>query len=56
MINYDGWQANLICETGTGLVAPPTDAVQSAKRLHSFLYDPDQIKKTDQAAFHLTKT
>ena len=56
MINYEGWQANLIRETGAGLVVPPTDAVQSARMLHNFLSNPDQIKKAGQAAFHPAKT
>lgn len=56
MINHEGWQADLIRETGTGLVVPPTDAVQSAKMLHDFLSDFDRIKKAGKAAFHLGKT
>ena len=56
MINHEGWQANLIREAGAGLVVPPTDAVQSARMLHNFLSNPDQIKKAGQAALHLAKT
>ena len=56
MINHEGWQADLLRETGAGLVVPPTDAVQSAVMLHDFLSDPDKIKKARDAAFHLAKT
>jgi glycosyltransferase involved in cell wall biosynthesis len=56
MINYEGWQANLIRKTGAGLVMPPTNAVQSARMLHNFLSDPARVKKAGQAAFHLGKT
>ena len=56
MINYEGWQADLIRETGSGLVVPPTDFSQSAKMLHNFLSEPDKVAKAGQAAFQLAKT
>jgi glycosyltransferase involved in cell wall biosynthesis len=56
MINHEGWLADLLRETGAGLVVPPTDAVQSARMLHNFLSDPARVKKAGQAAFHLGKT
>ena len=56
MINHEGWQADLIRETGAGLVVPPTDAVQSARMLHNFLSEPDRAKRAGQAALHLAKT
>lgn len=56
MINYEGWQADLIRATGAGLVVPPADAAQSAKMLHDFLSKPDRAKRAGQAAFHLAKT
>jgi glycosyltransferase involved in cell wall biosynthesis len=55
MINHEGWQANLIRETGAGIVVPSTDAVRSARLLHDFLSDPDRIKEAGQAAFYLAK-
>lgn len=39
MINYQGWQADLIRETGAGLVVPARDAAAAAKLLHGFLED-----------------
>jgi hypothetical protein len=56
MINHEGWQADLIRETGAGLVVPPTDAVQAARMLHNFLSEPDRATRAGQAAFHLAKT
>jgi len=56
MINYEGWQADLIRETGAGLVVPPDYADQSARILHTFLSDPAKVTKAGQAAFQLAKT
>ncbi len=56
MVNYEGWQADLIRETGSGLVVSPTYAVQSARMLHDFLSEPDKVAKAGQAAFQLAKT
>lgn len=56
MINHEGWQADLIRETGVGLVVPPADATQAAKMLHDFLSEPDRVKNAGQAAFHLGET
>jgi glycosyltransferase involved in cell wall biosynthesis len=56
MINHEGWQADLIRETGAGIVVPPTDAVQSARMLHNFLSEPDRATRAGQAAFLLAKT
>lgn len=56
MINHEGWQADLIRETGAGLVVPPDDANQSARMLHNFLSEPDRATRAGQAAFQLAKT
>jgi glycosyltransferase involved in cell wall biosynthesis len=56
MINHEGWQADLIRETGAGLVVPPNDAVQAARMLHNFLSEPDETTRAGQAAFHLATT
>ncbi len=56
MINHEGWQADLIRETGAGLVVPPAHATQAAKMLYNFLSEPDLVKKAGQSAFHLAKT
>lgn len=56
MINYEGWQADLVREIGAGLVVSPTNAIQSAKILYNFLSDPNKVKKAGQVAFLLAKT
>ena len=56
MINHEGWQADLIREAGVGLVVPPTDATQAAKKLHGFLSESNRVRNAGQAAFHLGKT
>jgi len=55
MINHEGWQADLIRETGAGLVVPPDNAGQSARILHDFLSDPEKVTKAGKAAFQLAK-
>ncbi|MBN2282915.1 MAG: glycosyltransferase family 4 protein [Deltaproteobacteria bacterium] len=56
MINYGGWQADLIRETGAGLVVPPNDALRSAEILHDFLSEPGRVTRAGQAAFKLAKS
>jgi glycosyltransferase involved in cell wall biosynthesis len=56
MINHEGWLADLIHETGAGIVIPPDDAVKSAKMLHKFISDLSIVKKAGQAAFHMGKS
>ncbi|MCK4815133.1 glycosyltransferase family 4 protein, partial [bacterium] len=55
MIDHEGWQADLIRETGAGLIIPPADADLSARMLHEFLSDPDRATRAGQAAFQLAK-
>jgi len=55
IINHEGWQADLIRETGAGLVVPPDDAEQSAEILYTFLSDPEKVTKAGQTAFQLAK-
>jgi len=53
IINHEGWQADLIRETGSGLVVPPDNADQSARLLHEFLSDTEKVTKAGQAAFQV---
>ncbi len=55
MINHEGWQADLLRETGAGLVVPPDNADQSARMLHEFLADSEKTTKAGRAAFQLAK-
>lgn len=54
-INYGGWQAELLRETGAGIVLPPGDADEAANRLHVFFSGVRQIEKARQAARKLAE-
>ncbi|MBC7902816.1 MAG: glycosyltransferase family 4 protein [Gemmatimonadaceae bacterium] len=56
MINYGGWQADIINETGAGLVVPPDDPAAAARLLHDFLLDKERMKKARAAATLLSDT
>ncbi len=49
-INYGGWQAELIAETGCGLVLDVNDVPRSAERLLGALRDPDWLVRAGSAA------
>jgi len=55
-INYAGWQAELLWETGAGLVLPVGDIPGSARMLIDFLADPDRVNKASRAARKLAET
>jgi glycosyltransferase involved in cell wall biosynthesis len=55
-INYGGWQADLLQETGAGIVLPPEDAGQAARLLADFVRDTDRLKKAAAAARDLAYT
>ena len=56
MINHQGWQADLLKETGAGIVVPPSDPVAAAKILHILLNDEDRLGKARHAATQLAET
>jgi len=56
MINYDGWQAELLEETGAGLVVPVNDPVKGAEILYDFLKSPDRLDLARKAALELATT
>jgi glycosyltransferase involved in cell wall biosynthesis len=49
-INYLGWHADLIGETGSGVLMPPGDAPEAARRLVAFLQDPAAIQRAALAS------
>ncbi len=53
MINHEGWLADLIRESGAGLVTPPRDSKAAARALHAFLSDKDGLRKSREAAKRL---
>lgn len=50
MINYGGWQAELLNQTSAGIVVPPNEPDEAADILRNFLADKEEIKKAGQAA------
>lgn len=54
-INYGGWQAKLLKETGAGIVLPANDAEEAALRLGNFIADKSQLRKAGQAARKLAE-
>jgi len=53
VINYGGWQAELLRETGVGLVLDPGDVETSAKRLAGALRDPEWLERAGAASRRL---
>jgi glycosyltransferase involved in cell wall biosynthesis len=50
LLNYGGWQADLVREHGAGLVVPPGDPAAAARLLVDFLADPARLRRTGEAA------
>lgn len=53
VINYGGWQAELLERTGAGLVLDPGDVAGSAQRLVSAIRDPEWLRQAGEAAARL---
>jgi glycosyltransferase involved in cell wall biosynthesis len=56
VINYDGWQAELIKETGAGIVLPPKDITKAAQLLVSAIRDKKWLDDASAAALKLART
>ena len=54
-INYGGWQAELLKETGAGIVLPPNDPDEAARRLGEFVKDRIKIAEAGKAARKLAE-
>jgi glycosyltransferase involved in cell wall biosynthesis len=55
-INYGGWQADLLNETGAGIVLPADDPAQAARDLLAFVSDPQRLQHAADAARELALT
>lgn len=56
MINYEGWQADLLREFGAGVVTPPDDARTSARLLNDLITDRQRLACASHASAHLART
>jgi glycosyltransferase involved in cell wall biosynthesis len=52
-VNYGGWQADLLRETGAGLVLDPIDADEAGKLLADRLRDDEWLRRARAAAHRL---
>jgi glycosyltransferase involved in cell wall biosynthesis len=50
MINYGGWQADLLTETGAGIVVSPREPATAAGHLHLLLRSPERLARARCAA------
>jgi glycosyltransferase involved in cell wall biosynthesis len=55
-INYGGWQAELIKETGAGIVLPPKDITRAAQLLISAIRNKEWLDYASAAALKLART
>ena len=55
-INYGGWQAELVNRNGIGVVLPPDDVEDAAKRIIRFLADPANVSSAGRAARELARS
>lgn len=55
MINYGGWQAKLLQETGAGFIIPPNDPLIAANQLNDMLSDKEMLNNMSRASFKLAK-
>jgi glycosyltransferase involved in cell wall biosynthesis len=49
-VNYGGWQADILRESGAGIVLPPDDIPLAARLIADFVRDPIQLAKAASAA------
>lgn len=54
-INYGGWQADLLRETGAGIVLPPERPEEAAEQLIEFLDNPEAAVAAGKAARQLAE-
>jgi len=54
-INHGGWQADLLQESGAGIVLPPEDIEKAAEMLLDFLHSESRLERARQAAHRLAQ-
>lgn len=55
-LNYGGWQADLLNETGAGIVLPPDDPIEGARLLAAFVQDKARLQSASEASRRLART
>ena len=56
MINYGGWQADLLNEYDAGIIVSPDDPIIGAKKLNNLLQDKPRLQNMGKAGLELAKT
>ncbi|MCX7835625.1 MAG: glycosyltransferase family 4 protein [bacterium] len=56
LINYGGWQADLLLETGAGVVLDPYDLDHAAHQLIEKINNPEWLQNASSKSFELAKT
>lgn len=56
IINYSGWQACLIRETKAGIVVPPNNTEEAARKIDEFLRDSKKMEEAAIAAGRIADT
>jgi glycosyltransferase involved in cell wall biosynthesis len=54
-INYGGWQKTLLYESGAGIVLPPNNPEEAARRLADFVADAQRLQDAGKAARNLAE-
>lgn len=55
-INYGGWHADLLRETGAGVALPPGNPEEAARLMARLLETPEVLKEASRAATHLARS
>jgi glycosyltransferase involved in cell wall biosynthesis len=55
MLNYYGWQADLVRETGAGIVLPPNNPPKAANLLNAFIQDRKRLGDAGASAKQLAR-
>ena len=55
-INYGGWQAEFLTESGAGIVLPATDEREAAHMLAAYIREERNLARAGDAALNLART
>jgi glycosyltransferase involved in cell wall biosynthesis len=55
VINYPGWQKDLLAESGAGFLMPHDDPATAARLLTEFIATPDAVAEASRAALRLAR-
>lgn len=56
VINHGGWIADILQESGAGLVIPPRDAVSASRQIHKFIINEETLRRAEISSAELADT